>query len=106
MRNYVENARLCGNMRKITKCAENNKLLKTVNCAIPHPSHLMGASVTCQFQMQFLIQFTKHAQHFNSMIAGDIRKEKISLTNSNSKLRQIVLSKVEWMKNSYAFKIF
>ena len=44
MRNYVENARLCGNMRKITKCAENNKLLKTVNCAIPHPSHLMGAS--------------------------------------------------------------
>ena len=62
--------------------------------------------LTCQFQMQFLIQFTKHAQHSNSMIAGDIRKEKISLTNSNSKLRQIVLSKVEWMKNSYAFKIF
>ena len=44
MRNYAENARLCGNMRKITKCAENNKLLKAVNCAIPHPSHLIGAS--------------------------------------------------------------
>ena len=30
------------------KCAENNKLCgnvrRTVNCAIPHPSHLIGAS--------------------------------------------------------------
>ena len=47
MRNYTENARLCGNMQKITKCAENNNLCgnvrKTVNCAIPH---LIGASVT------------------------------------------------------------
>ena len=62
-------------------------------------------NLTCQFQMQFPIQFTKYAQHSNSMIAGDISKEQISLTNSNSKLRQIVISKVEWMKNSYAFKI-
>ena len=51
MRNYAENARLCGNMQKITKCAENNKLCgnvrKTVNCAIPHPSHLICASGRC-----------------------------------------------------------
>ena len=55
MRNYVENARLCGNMRKITKCAENNKLLKTVNCAIPHPSHLMGASDSDEYSGHFLM---------------------------------------------------
>ena len=55
MRNYAENARLCGNMRKITKCAENNKLLKTVNCAIPHPSHLIGASEYCYQKRDFKI---------------------------------------------------
>ena len=54
MRNYAENARLCGNMRKITKCAENNKLLKTVNCAIPHPSHLIGASAKLRAGVQIL----------------------------------------------------
>ena len=67
-------------------------------------SEVYDLSYETEFHNQEL--FTKHTQHSNSMIAGDIRKEKISLTNSNSKLRQIVLSKVEWMKNSYAFKIF
>ena len=60
MRNYAENARLCGNMRKITKCAENNKLLKMVNCAIPHPSHLIGASVIELYSIAIVIYDTIH----------------------------------------------
>ena len=58
------------------------------------------------FKCSFSSNSRNMLNNLNSMIAGDISKEQISLTNSNSKLRQIVISKVEWMKNSYAFKIF
>ena len=33
MRNYAENARLCGNMQKITKCAEMCGITLCGNCA-------------------------------------------------------------------------
>ena len=41
-------AEICRKLQNVRKCAENNKLCgnvrKTVNCAIPHPSHLICAS--------------------------------------------------------------
>ena len=46
----LDYAEICGKLQNVRKCVENNKLCgnvrKTVNCAIPHPSHLIGASVT------------------------------------------------------------
>ena len=45
----LDYAEICRKLQNVRICAENNKLCgnvrKTVNCAIPHPSHLIGASV-------------------------------------------------------------
>ena len=44
----LDYAEICRKLQNVRKCAENNKLCgnvrKTVNCAIPHPSHLICAS--------------------------------------------------------------
>ena len=44
----LDYAEICRKLLNVRICAENNKLCgnvrKTVNCAIPHPSHLIGAS--------------------------------------------------------------
>ena len=44
----LDYAEICRKLQNVRKCAENNKLCgnvrRTVNCAIPHPSHLIGAS--------------------------------------------------------------
>ena len=44
----LDYAEICIKLQNVRICAENNKLCgnvrKTVNCAIPHPSHLIGAS--------------------------------------------------------------
>ena len=44
----LDYAEICKKLQNVRICAENNKLCgnvrKTVNCAIPHPSHLIGAS--------------------------------------------------------------
>ena len=44
----LDYAEICRKLQNVRICAENNKLYgnvrKTVDCAIPHPSHLIGAS--------------------------------------------------------------
>ena len=49
----LDYAEICRKLQNVRKCAENNKLCgnvrRTVNCAIPHPSHLIGASGTHRF---------------------------------------------------------
>ena len=49
-RKMLDYAEICRKLQNVRKCAENNKLCgnvrRTVNCAIPHLSHLIGASVS------------------------------------------------------------